>query len=369
MKLSTLNQSSSKSAPLRVGVLGQGRSGWHIHAHLIRQLPELFTLAAVADPLRARREEAIQATGCAAHTDYRDLLRRKDLDLVVNALSSDLHVSVSREALLAGHAVLCEKPLAHRAKDADGLIGLAKKRKLFFAVFQQSRFAPYFRKVREVLDSGVLGRAVMVKIAFNGFARRWDWQTLQEKMAGNLLNTGPHPLDQALQFFGTDTMPKVLCLMDRANTFGNAEDHVKVILHGKGHPTVDLEISSCCAYPQYTYQVYGTRGGLTGSQVRAEWKYYLPSETPKQRLIRGPMPGRAYCGEPLKWHTGLWEATEEEKSLFDYMGLRFYRNLHAALTKGTPLEVPPEQVRQQVAVIEECHRQCPLPKKVARPGR
>ena len=35
-----------------------------------------------------------------------------------------------------------------------------------------------------------------------------------------------------------------------------------MILHGKGHPTVDLEISSCCAYPQYTYQVYGTRGGV-----------------------------------------------------------------------------------------------------------
>jgi predicted dehydrogenase len=355
--------------PLRVGILGQGRSGWHIHAHLVRQLPELFTLAAVADPLRARREEAIQATGCAAHADYRDLLKRTDLDLIVNALSSQHHVPVTRAALLAGHAVLCEKPLARRAKDADDLIRLAKTKRRFFAVFQQSRFAPYFRKAREVLDSGVLGRAVMVKIAFNGFARRWDWQTLQEKMAGNLLNTGPHPLDQALQFFGTDTMPKVLCLMDRANTYGNAEDHVKMILHGKGHPTVDLEISSCCAYPQYTYQIYGTRGGLTGTQVRAEWKYYLPSETPKQRLIQGPMPARAYCGEPLKWHTGLWEATEDEKNLFDYMGTRFYRNLHAALTKGAPLEVPPSQVRQQVAVIEECHRQCPLPRAYARPGR
>ena len=355
--------------PLRVGILGQGRSGWNIHTHLVRQLPKLFTLVAVADPLRARREEAIRTAGCTAHSDYRELLKRQDLDLVINALSSDLHVPVTREALLAGHAVLCEKPLARRARDADDLIRLAKKRKQFFAVYQQSRFAPYFRKVRKVVDSGVLGRAVMVKIAFNGFGRRWDWQTLQGKMAGNLLNTGPHPLDQALQFFGTDTMPKVFCLMDRANTFGNAEDHVKVILHGKGRPTVDLEISSCCAYPQYTYQVYGTRGGLTGTQQRAEWKYYLPSEAPKQRLVRGPLDGRDYCDEELTWHTGLWEANEEEKNLFDYMGTRFYRNLHAAITKGARLEVPLEHVLQQVAVIEECHRQCPLPRTLAKPGR
>ncbi|MFZ4696212.1 MAG: hypothetical protein ACOYMV_13905 [Verrucomicrobiia bacterium] len=53
--------------PLRVGILGQGRSGWNIHTHLVRQLPKLFTLVAVADTLRARREEAIRTAGCTAH--------------------------------------------------------------------------------------------------------------------------------------------------------------------------------------------------------------------------------------------------------------------------------------------------------------
>ncbi|MFZ4694077.1 MAG: hypothetical protein ACOYMV_03035 [Verrucomicrobiia bacterium] len=43
--------------------------------------------------------------------------------------------------------------------------------------------------------------------------------------------------------------------------------------------------------------------------------------------------------------------------------------LHAALTKGSPLEAPPSQVRQQVAVIEECHRRCPLPRAYACSGR
>ena len=46
---------------------------------------------------------------------------------------------------------------------------------------------------------------------------------------GNLMNTGPHPLDQALQLFG-EGMPRVACFMDRANTLGDAEDFVKVIL-------------------------------------------------------------------------------------------------------------------------------------------
>ena len=59
----------------------------------------------------------------------------------------------------------------------------------------------------------------------SGFARRWDWQTMRKHYGGNLLNTAPHALDQALQLFGTDARPKVTCAMDRANSFGDAEDH------------------------------------------------------------------------------------------------------------------------------------------------
>ena len=89
--------------------------------------------------------------------------------------------------------------------------------------------------MQKVIRSGVLGRIVQISISFSGFARRWDWQTLQDCNGGNLLNTGPHPLDQALALFG-EGMPKVACYMDRANTWGDAEDYVKLILSGEGHP-------------------------------------------------------------------------------------------------------------------------------------
>lgn len=47
-------------------------------------------------------------------------------------------------------------------------------------IFLQSRYAPQFVKVREIVDSGVLGRIVEIKITTSSFGRRWDWQTLQE---------------------------------------------------------------------------------------------------------------------------------------------------------------------------------------------
>ncbi len=347
---------------IRTAVIGQGRSGHNIHVAALKDMTDRYEIVAVADPLPGRCDDAVNATGCAAYTDYREMIKRDDLDLVVNATMSPDHVPVTLEALEAGHNVLVEKPVARYVADVDRLIAKSKETGKLLAVFQQSRFAPYFQQVLKVLDSGVLGRVAQINIAFNGFARRWDWQTLQDMNAGSLLNTGPHPMDQALRLFGFDTMPNVLCVMDRLNTFGDAEDHVKILLTGAGKPTIDLEISSCAPYSDFMYQIYAQYGGLKGKADHIEWKYYKPEEAPKQHLIREPLDGRQYCREELTWHTESWDLPEEQKNWFQYMARQFYGNLYDALTTGAPLAVPLDQVRRQIEVIEECHRQNPLSK-------
>lgn len=344
---------------LKVGIIGQGRSGHDIHAHTLTLLPDLFEITAVAEPLADRRKRARQDYLCEAFTSVEAMLKkRSDLDLIVNATPSQLHIPLTEQVLKAGFNVLCEKPFGRRVADVDRVIRTAARSRKTLAVFQQSRFAPYFQQVRSVVESGVLGRIVMVRIAFNGFARRWDWQTLRDRDGGNLLNTGPHPVDQALHFVGRDTMPEVLSIMDCVHTFGNAEDHVKLLLRREGRPTVDVEISSCCSYNPYTYVVYGSHGSLAGTMSHLEWKYFKDTEAPRQKLVRGPMPNLAYCSEQLPLHEETWDTPEEAaKNMFDYMATRFYRNLHATLVSGSPLEVPLEHVRQQIAVIEEAHRQ------------
>ncbi len=345
---------------LRAAVIGQGRSGYSIHVHSMSLLPELYEIAAVADPIQERVDEAVEQTGCAGYTDYKEMLAAGGFDFVVNASPSHLHVPVSLEIMDAGFDVLCDKPLARYVSEVDKLIAKRDETGKRIAVFQQSRFAPYFSKVREVIDSGVLGRVVMIKIVFNGYARRWDWQTLQEFYGGNLLNTGPHPLDQALQLFGESEDPAVWCKMDRVNTFGDAEDHVKLLLSGAKSPTIDIEISSACAYPQYLYQVYGSRGGLAGTMDKIDWKHFDPAEAPERKLIREPLDGRQYCREELPWKEESWSLPEEEANLFDVIGKRYYRDLYKGFAEGGEMEVSIGQVRRQVAVIEECHRQNPL---------
>lgn len=350
--------------PLKVGIIGQGRSGHDIHAKTLMSMPESFRIAAVSDHEESYRKRAEAEFGCEAYPDYKQLLDRDDLDLIVNASPSHLHVPLTLECLEHGFHVLCEKPLARTADEVDTLISASVKAGKLLTIFQQSRYSPAFQQIIEVIRSGVLGRIVQASISFNGFARRWDWQTLQANNGGNLLNTGPHPVDQALQLFGTETMPDITCFMDRVNTFGDAEDYVKLIMHKPDHPLLDVEITSCDAYPTATYRIQAQYGGISGTGTKLNWKYFRPEEAPEQKLIRTPLKkadgSPAYGSETLPWVEEQWELPEAQKDTLAYVCQTFYRKLYAAIVHGEPLDITPQHVKQQIAVIEECHRQNPL---------
>jgi scyllo-inositol 2-dehydrogenase (NADP+) len=349
---------------LKIGIIGQGRSGRNIHGNLLAQLTESYKIAAIADSIPERQERAIQEYGCRAYSTWEEMVEHEELDLVVNASPSHQHFPISLELLNRGFHVLCEKPLAKTAKEVDQLIEASERTGNILAVFQQSRYQPAFVQIRKIIDSGVLGRIVQINFTLNNFARRWDWQTLQSNNGGSLMNTGPHPLDQALQLFGTDTIPQIMCVMDRANTFGDAEDYVKLVMRGPGRPTIDLEISSTCAYNREQFNIQGTNGGIKGTGEELEWKYYKPEEAPEQKLIQEPIINSdglpAYCSETLTWHTDSWKLSlAEDRNTMSHMTEQLYLMLHRTLTQGAVLEITPQQVRQQLLVIEECQRQNP----------
>ncbi|MFS0723600.1 Gfo/Idh/MocA family protein [Paenibacillus sp. 1P07SE] len=348
---------------LKVGLIGLGRSGRDIHGNLLIQLPELYTIAAAADRIPERRERAVREYGCRTYASWQKMTEQEELDLVVNASFSHEHVPITLALLERGCSVLCEKPLARTVAEVDRLIEAASRSRGILAVFQQARYQPAFRQLQEVIASGVLGRIVQIDLTISGFARRWDWQTQQSKGGGSLMNTGPHPLDQALQLFGGDRLPDVYCRMEKALTLGDAEDYVKLILSGPDAPLIDIEISSCAAYSRPAYRVQGTRGGLQGDGSRLEWKYYLPDEAPEQLLAEAPLAKPdgtpAYCSEQLSWQEESWEAPAASVTPFHEMTEMLYTKLHDALTNGAELDITLQQVRRQLQVMEACRSQNP----------
>jgi len=338
---------------INVGIAGLGRSGWVIHAGVFEKCPHMYKVVGVFDLIEERQHEAVNRFGCRAYSDFESLIEDDAVELVVIATPSRLHAPQTIEALTAGKMVVCEKPMATSLAEVDAMIQTAKDTGNLLTIFQNRRYAPDFLKVKEVIQSGKLGSIILIKISWHSFGRRWDWQTLRKFGGGELSNNGPHAIDQALQLFG-EKKPKVFCHLQRTLTLGDAEDHVKIILSARGSPMIDIEITHACAYPQSTWLVMGTLGGLTGSASSLKWKYFEPHDLRQRQVDVNPTPDRSYNWEQILWKEEMWQIGDNYKS----GEFAFYDKLYQTMRHGAPLSITPESVRRAMWVIQKCRESC-----------
>jgi scyllo-inositol 2-dehydrogenase (NADP+) len=126
---------------------------------------------------------------------------------------------------------------------------------------------------------------------------------------------------------------------------------------------VEVVISSYLAYPQGDqFNVNGTCGGLTGGVGGIKWRYFDPAKAPRQQLMTGWSDKRGYCKEVLPWVEETWEPPKSDIDVYQLNAKSFYDNIYDVLTGKGKLIITLEQVRRQIAVIEECHRQNRLPR-------
>ena len=351
---------------IRVAIIGQGRSGRDIHGKYFKsELNEFFDVVAVVETDAQRRERALtEYPGCTVYSDYKELYARDDIDVVVNATFSEDHYRISKELLSNGKNVLVEKPMGKTRWECEDLMTCAKKNGVTIAVFQQSFFAPYYVFAKDVIASGKLGDVFQIDVKFNGFSRRWDWQTLQCKTAGGLYNTGPHPVGLALGFLDFDEHTEVkFSRLGKALTSGDGDDYAKIILTAPGKPVLDVEVNSADGYPQSTVKIMGTKGTLR-INVAGEYnmKYIVDGENPERPVIFEFLKNEEglpmYCSEKLNVHE---ESGALEGNVFTVGTNDFYKTLREKLKNGTKMPIGPEHAMQVISVIEQVWAQNPLP--------
>ena len=347
---------AEEGVPVRVGIAGLGRSGWGIHARAVGELSELFALVAVCDPDAERQKEAKDRFGCRAYDEYPDLVADDEVELVIVATPSQLHVRDTISALRAGKDVLVEKPMARDLAEVDEMIAVAQETGQMLTVHQNYRYAADFQRVKEVIESGVLGRILEIRIAVHQFRRRWDWQTLKRYGGGILSNHGAHVVDWATLLID-DPEPELFCHMEATPLYaGDADSHVKLLIRPQDGPVIDIELTHACAYPQETWLVMGTQGGLSSDRRTVRWKYFDPGKAPPLVLDTQPTPDRSYNAETLPWREECCELADDFAS-----GVRkLYRDLHATIRRGRPLVITPESVRRQMAILERCRALSPV---------
>ena len=198
-----------ESEPLRMGVLGAARIA---PGALIRpaQQVEGVVVAAVAARDRERARAFAGKHGIArVHESYDALLADPEIDAVYNPLPNSHHGPWTIRALEAGKPVLCEKPLASNAEEATQMADVAGTTGLVLAEAFHWRYHALAHRVREILDSGEIGRLQRVEAALcfplptpNDI--RWDFAL----SGGALMDAGCYPV--SLVRFLANAEPEVV---------------------------------------------------------------------------------------------------------------------------------------------------------------
>lgn len=156
------------AARLRAAVAGVGFIG-PVHVRAARLAGAEVVGLAGGDPARTRA--VAQALGVARVFDTADaLVRDPDVDVVHLCTPNHLHAPLARAALAAGKHVVCEKPLATTAADAQALVELATRARVVAAVPFVYRFHPVVREARARIASG---RSGAIRLIHGCYLQDW----------------------------------------------------------------------------------------------------------------------------------------------------------------------------------------------------
>jgi myo-inositol 2-dehydrogenase/D-chiro-inositol 1-dehydrogenase len=187
------------SDPVRIALVGAGRMG-SIHLGAL-QSSEAIELAAVVEPVAARREE-LSADGIQGYASVEELLDGDAPEGVLIAAPSDQHAGLVSIFAAAGVPMLCEKPLGVHASQAAEAARIAQNAGVLLQVGYWRRFAPELQALRERVRAGELGLISQLSCL------QWDHELPSESFrahsGGVTVDMGVHEFDQTRWLLGQE---------------------------------------------------------------------------------------------------------------------------------------------------------------------
>ena len=291
---------------MRIAIVGCGLIG----NKRAKALGNAHQLVATADSNLGRAQQlANQYAGCAASADWREVVRRGDVDLVIVATTNDMLAPVTLAAVQSGKHVLVEKPAARSAAEIEPVAKAARDAFAASGVVVKvgfnHRFHPAFLKARDIVDSGALGPLMFLRARYGhggrlGMEKEWRGNPAIAG-GGEMLDQGVHLIDLSRWFLG-----------DFADVTGHVgtffwdwpvEDNGFALLKTAAGQVAWLH-ASCSEWKNlFSFELYGKAGklavdGLGGSYGVERLAYYqmLPQMGPPETTIW------EYPGEDRSWH-------------------------------------------------------------------
>jgi len=140
-----------------------------------------------------------------SYGSYESLLAEADIDVIYNSLPNHLHAEWTIKAAQAGKHVLCEKPLALSVEEVDAMTAAARQAGVVVAEAFMYRHHPQTLKVKELVESGAVGKVRLVRGSFTFMISRQDDVRLDPAMGGGCLwDVGCYPVSYTRYLLGRE---------------------------------------------------------------------------------------------------------------------------------------------------------------------
>jgi predicted dehydrogenase len=262
--------------PVRWGILSTAKIGRTKVVPGMMKNP-LCQVVAVA----SRNEEAARAMAAElgierAYGSYEAMLSDPDIEAIYNPLPNHMHVPMTLAAAAAGKHVLCEKPIAITADEAEQLRQASPQ--VLIAEAFMVRHHPQWQRAREIVRSGDIGELRSIQVIFSYFnVNPADIRNRADIGGGGLLDIGCYAVVAGRYFFDAEPT-RTITLVDRDPTYGVDRTASALLDFGKGRQlTFSISTQSV---PFQRVQLLGTTG-----RIEIEIPFNAPPDKPTRIFV------------------------------------------------------------------------------------
>jgi perosamine synthetase len=272
---------------IRIGIIGCGQMGeWHWNGYRKNANVECV---AFADTEPSRAERFVAKTPGRVYQDYREMIRSEKLDGVSICTVPSTHHQMTLDLLDAGIHVLCEKPLALSAAQAQSMVQKAQEKKLVLLSAFKFRYFDEVREAKKILEQNTLGKILSFRLMFGGYISMAGTWFADKNISGGgvIMDNAPHAFDLVRHLLGEIADVQAWGGYSQGLPVeDNAQIHCRLEKGGSGV----IDVSWTIPAPSNTYlEIYGQEGTLLldfdGLNYKFKtWDQY--KRVPNQTLIK-----------------------------------------------------------------------------------
>jgi UDP-N-acetylglucosamine 3-dehydrogenase len=276
---------------VKVGIIGCGAITQKVQLPRFKECNDAEIVAVADVNEKVAKEVAVKFGVPKYYTDWRQMLKRKDIDAVSVATPNFLHAPMTIAACNARKHVLVEKPITVSMKDADAMITAAKKNKVILMVEQVHRFMPHHEKAHELLQSGIIGKVTTIRGYFGHMGPeywsptgKWFFNK-KEAVGGAMADLGIHAIDTIRYILGKEVV-RVAAFVGALEKKIEIEDNGVCIMQFDDGTFGTLAASWTYKPGSMQYTFYGTKGTMwVGGSLKHDRGLLIELIKPKGMLM------------------------------------------------------------------------------------